>query len=276
MIKMKEYNVNKAVEIAEGVYWIGKYSDANGLHANPYVIVEGDEAIVIDGGSRPEFSEIMLKVLEIGVKPQNIVGLIYHHYDPDLCGSIPHFEEMINNDSLRIISQRHNNVFIEHYGTSSQKLCINNIGNEWVFKTGRKLRFINTPYSHSPGSFVTYDEKTKTLFSSDIFGSYSKHWELYLSIGNECEECKTTLCPFNKECFMSDIERFHRLIMTSKKALDYAVNEIKKYDIEMVAPQHGSIIKDKKNVELLIDKVILQEEIGIDADINKIIWGSNE
>ena len=35
---------------------------------------------------------------------------------------------------------------------------------EYTFGDGRTLKFIHTPYSHSPGSFITYDIKTKTLF----------------------------------------------------------------------------------------------------------------
>jgi flavorubredoxin len=30
----------------------------------------------------------MLKILRTGLKPAQIKRLIYHHYDPDLCGSL--------------------------------------------------------------------------------------------------------------------------------------------------------------------------------------------
>ena len=39
------------IEIAEGVFWVG-FADTNiGLRCNPYLIVDGDEAVLIDGGS---------------------------------------------------------------------------------------------------------------------------------------------------------------------------------------------------------------------------------
>ena len=47
-----------AVEIENGVFWVGFYDKQAGLHCNPYLIIDNDEALVIDGGSRPDFATI--------------------------------------------------------------------------------------------------------------------------------------------------------------------------------------------------------------------------
>jgi hypothetical protein len=52
-LKKDDIDLESSVEIAEGVYWIGFYDEQAGLHCNPYLIVDNDEAMVIDGGSRP-------------------------------------------------------------------------------------------------------------------------------------------------------------------------------------------------------------------------------
>ncbi len=268
---------SKAIEIAEGVYWVGYNDEKYGLHSNPYLIVDGEEAVLIDSGSRPDFPTVMMKVLQTGVNPDEIVRLIYQHYDPDLVGSVSSFESVIQGGELEIISQRQNNIFIQHYSTKSVKRCINALGNAWGFRTGRRLKFINTPYAHSPGSFMTYDEKTKTLFSSDIFGAYTKHWELYLQLTDHCAKCKTYQnCPVDeKECFMPGIMSFHKTIMTSTRALQYALNKVKEYDIERIAPQHGCVIEGKVNVQVVLDKLLDMSDIGIDAILDKgdhAIW----
>jgi flavorubredoxin len=170
------------IEIAEGIFWVGFVDTGAGLHCNPYLIVEGNEAVLIDGGSRGDFSTVMLKILRAGVNPNNINRLIYHHADPDLCGNIPHLEAIIENPDLKIISHKDNNTFINYYSSLTPKECIEDIGYKFRFSTGRTLRFIHTPYAHTPGNFMTYDEKTKTLFSSDLFGSYDRMWELYLKL----------------------------------------------------------------------------------------------
>ena len=57
------------IEIATGIYWLGYAADNLGLHCNPYLILEGEEAVLIDGGSRDDFSNVMLKILRTGIMP---------------------------------------------------------------------------------------------------------------------------------------------------------------------------------------------------------------
>lgn len=262
----EKLDYNEPIKIAEGIYWIG-FSDTNiGLHCNPYIIIDGDEAVVIDGGSRNEFSTVMMKILQTGVNPNIIERLIYQHYDPDLCGSLPHFESIIKNDNLKILSHRENNIFINYYASKKPKECIEQKGLVYTFRSGRELRFIRTPYSHSPGSFITYDAKTKTLFSSDIFGSYNNIWELYLETYNHCLTCSVeeTCKVSQKLCPIKGIIDFHKRIMTSKVALNYALDQIEKLDIEMIAPQHGSVIVGKKDIQQVIRRIRNIDAIGID------------
>lgn len=260
---------NRAIKITKGIYWVGYNDVDNGLHSNPYLIIEGHEAILIDGGSRPDFSTVMTKILQTGLHPDQLVRLIYQHYDPDLVGSVSNFESIINNDQLEIISQRQNNVFIKHYSTSSLLTCVNSLDNKWTFATGRELQFINTPYSHSPGSFMTYDPQTKVLFSSDIFGAYGARWDLYIEISDACKQCSTVgKCPIGlTSCFVPGILQFHRVIMTSSKALRYALDQVKEMDIEMIAPQHGSLIKGKDSIDFVINQLYNLTNIGIDGYI---------
>jgi len=261
---MKKFNLNNPIEIATGIYWIGYVDIESGLKTNPYIIIEGDEAIVFDGGSRPDFPQVMLKIIKLGIPFDNIKRLIYHHYDPDLCGSIPNYEDIIGGHELKILSHKLNNEFIYFYNTKLPLNCIEDINYEFTFKTGRKLKFIKTPYSHSAGSFVTYDVQTKTLLSSDIFGSYSKDFQLYLDVKEECFDCiDKTKC--GDECHIPAITNFQQIVMTSTKALHHAINKISKYDIELIAPQHGSLIQGKRNVEFTINLLKNTEGIGIDG-----------
>ena len=111
-------------EISEGIYWVGFYDPQTGLHCNPYLIIDNDEALVIDGGSRPDFATVMMKILQTGIVPHQIKALLYQHYDPDLCGSIPNFEGIINREDLRVLSALKNLMFISHYSVSSQLIPI--------------------------------------------------------------------------------------------------------------------------------------------------------
>lgn len=237
-----------------------------GLHCNPYLIVDGGEAVLLDGGSRADFSTVMLKVLRTGTNPSQIRRLIYHHYDPDLCGSLPYLEALIHSGELKVISQVENNIFINYYSAAAPKLCIEQMGFEYRFASGRRLRFIRTPYAHSPGSFMTYDEHTGTLFSSDLFGSYDPHWSLYTQMDEACEPCPApAVCPrTGKPCPMRGILNFHERIMTSKKALDYALDQVEAAEPARIAPQHGSVLHTPQARAAVISRLRALPHVGIE------------
>lgn len=255
------------IEIAEGIYWLGYTNNNAGLHCNPYLIREGDEAVLIDGGNRDDFSAVMLKILRTGLQPAQIKRLIYQHYDPDLCGNLPQLEALINTKELRIISHAENNVFIHYYSTKTPKLDYRVLQSEFLFATGRRLTFHGTPFCHSPGSFMTYDERTKTLFSSDLFGSYDAQWDLFFAFQEGCSECShTRICPINgKHCPTYGIEQFHTRIMTSNRALSMALDVVESLDTERIAPQHGSILTNREDVKRIVGFLRALNSVGIDA-----------
>jgi flavorubredoxin len=257
------------VEIASGIYWVGFYDQQSGLHCNPYLVIDNDEALVIDGGSRPDFATVMMKILQTGMDPDQIKALLYQHYDPDLCGSIPNFEDIIESKSLKIISDESSLDFIRHYSVSSVMVSIEDIDYHYTFSSGRTLRFINTPYSHSSGSFVTFDQKSGILFTSDIFGSYGKEWDLYLKLRPQCMDCvNLEECPEGRRvCPVNDILNFHRIIMPSRKALRYSLARILEVPFTAVAPQHGSIINDKNTLRFVFERLVSLKAIGIDGII---------
>ncbi len=270
---------NRPIELAEGVHWVGFADAESGLHCNPYLIIAGEEAVLIDGGSRPDFSKVMMKILGTGVEPRQISTLIYQHYDPDLCGSIPNLEDIIGRDDLRIVSHRENNIFIRHYAVRSRLRCVEEMGLRLTLRNGRALRFFLTPYSHSAGSFVTLDESSGTLFTSDLFGTYGtgSEWNLFADIDPRCHGCANSgprgTAPGSRyecskvrgSCFLPGILNFHRRVMTSSKALKHAVRTIQATDPQVVAPQHGSVIKGSESIGMIGGHLAALDDIGIDG-----------
>ena len=254
------------VEIAEGIFWVGSADHIENLHCNVYLIVDGNEAVLIDSGSRGDFSAVMTKIMRTGTDPKRIIRLIYQHYDPDLCGNMPHMEALIHNDNLRILSHKENNLYINYYSVHSRKDCIEEQGFFFDFSSGRRLVFIRTPYAHAPGSFMTYDTKTKVLFSSDLFSGYDVDWHLFVQFGDACQYCDTEeVCPAtDRRCLIHEILRFHKRTMTSEKALRFALEQIAELDISLIAPQHGSIIQAKPSQRIIINKLKKLRGIGIE------------
>jgi len=257
----------RAVEIAKGVFWVGFYDSQSGLHCNPYLIVDRDEAVVIDGGSRPDFPTVMMKILQTGIFPDQIRALVYQHYDPDLCGSLPNFEDIIGRQDLQILSAAANNMFIRHYAAQSKLLALENTGSQLTFSSGRTLQFIKTPYAHAQGSLVTFDAASGILFSSDLFGSYGTEWSLFFDMEPVCLECQdiSDCRRQSVKCPMRDILKFHQKLMPSEKALHHALKKLLAVPFTILAPQHGSIITDRRIIQKVFELLADLQGVGIDA-----------
>jgi flavorubredoxin len=260
---------DRPVPIAEGIFWVGVRDNTASPFCNPYLIVQDGQAVLIDAGSRTDFAVVMMRILQAGIDPGQIVALIYQHYDPDLCGSMPNFIDMCDYPDLKIFSERGNITFLSYYIHKDRYPLLSSINDDnfqFTFNS-RSLRFITTPYAHSQGSFVTYDEKTRTLFTSDIFGSFSTRWDLFLELEEACQTCSDYQnCPNGKTfCPLPDIIRFHQAVMPCKKALRHAIGKIKDIDIDTIAPQHGSIINREADIRLVADTLASLDGVGIDG-----------
>jgi flavorubredoxin len=160
-------------------------------------------------------------------------------------------------------------MFIRHYSVATQLLPISKINYQFRFSSGRTLQFVKTPYAHSGGSIVTFDEKSGILFTSDLFGSFGLEWELFLKLRPECMGCVSLeKCPAARtNCPIKDILNFHKTVMPSCKALRYSLEQILDFPFTTIAPQHGSIINDKEIIAYVFELLATLKGVGIDGII---------
>lgn len=214
----------KTVEIAQDIYWVGGSDQDGGLHCNPYLIVDGDEAVLIDPGSVLDFESVYANVCSI-VPLEKIKYVVLHHQDPDLCASVPLFEQKGAN--FKIVTHWRTQTLVKYYGLKSDYYIVNAHEMRLVLNSGRVLEFIPTPYLHFPGATTTYDVKSKVLFSSDLFGAFSFDWELYAG-----------------KNYLEGMKAFHEHYMPSNAILRPVMEVFLGIDISIIAPQHGSVIKN--------------------------------
>lgn len=211
-------------EISEGIYWVGSSGQDGGLHCNPYLLVDGDEAVLIDPGSVLDFEYVYENVCRI-IPLEKISYVILHHQDPDFCASVPLFEQ--KGACFSIVTHWRTQSLVKYYGINSPYYIINEHNSRLVLKSGRELFFVATPYLHFPGAIATYDQQSKTLFSSDLFGAFSYEWSLYAG-----------------DDYMERMKAFHEHYMPSNDILRPVMEMLLTMDIARIAPQHGSVIKD--------------------------------
>ena len=169
---------NKAVCIAPNIYWIGMYLENDPFQCHPYLIINGNESILVDPGSMLEFDAVVQKVRSL-IPIDQIKYIILHHQDPDLCAAVPAIEKLIDRDDLQIITHSRMSLLIKHYLATSDYYEIDKRDLRLQTENGLHLEFLTTPYCHSPGAFVTYDPNSKTLFSGDIFGGIYSAWNSF-------------------------------------------------------------------------------------------------
>ncbi len=223
----------RPIEVARGIHWVGFADFEAGFSNNPYLLVDGNEAVLFDPGpGHPFFRDLIInKITEI-VPPVRIRHIVVHHQDPDLCGLIPFIEPLVHPDAV-IIAHPRSGLFIPYYGSRKRILPVGD-GDVLELASGRRIRFIHTPYVHFAGSMMSYDEWTHSLFSSDLFAVFDKNWSLY---ANES----------HKELMKNFINSY----VGDKRSVMYAYSKLTGLDIKRILPQHGSIID--KDVRAYID-----------------------
>lgn len=220
-------------KIIDGIYHVGDPLSKNGLDCNPYVLIDGEDVIVFDPGSIIEF-DVIVENIKALIPLEKIKYMVIHHQDADIVSSVPLYEKLGIN--FKVITSWRCMTLIQYYGIKSEYYLLEENNYELTLKSGRRLKFIQTPYLHFPGAFVTYDYMTKTLFSSDIFGAFSYNHTLYAD-----------------EDYMDKMLTFHEHYMPSNSVLRPVMDVLMSHEIHRIMPQHGSIIlKDvKKYIEAL-------------------------
>ena len=245
MDKIPSYNYAEAVEVATGIYWIGFHDPKELFHCNPYLMVDGEEAVLFDPGGVADYEKVAEKAFSI-IKPAQLRYVVLHHQDPDICASVPLLEEAIGHGQMKIVAHSRASVLIRHYGIKSKFFLVDKNRYSLTLKNGRILRFLTTPFCHFPAAIATYDEREKVLFSSDLFGAVSPGWSLFAGEGYE-EQMRT----------------FHVGYMASTRHLSRVMERMATLDLDLILPQHGSVIR-KEMIPQCID-FLKKLPCGIDA-----------
>ncbi len=210
------------------IYWVG-ISNETAFRCNVYLIVDGDEALVIDPGSRSFFTQIQTNISKV-TPLENVKGLILCHQDPDVAASMIDWLQF--NSNITIISSNRTNVLLPHYGIEEYNffdICDAN----YTFSSGKQLQFIEAPFLHFPGAFTTLDLASHFLLSGDIWAALDIDWKLVVE---------------DFEAHTMNMDLFHLSYMASNIAAKGFVNKLEGLQIDAILPQHGSVL-DSRDVE---------------------------
>ncbi len=204
------------------------------IDTNQYMVMNGEQSIILDPGGIELFSQMLTSVLRYTTLDE-ITALFASHQDPDIISSLGLWDQCL--PKAKLYSPWIWESFLAHFGMNNiQFEGIPDEGNS--FQLGNiNLDFIPAHYLHSSGNFNVYDKEAKILMSGDIGAALDKDD-----------------APFFVEDFDAHIpkmEFFHRRWMPSNKAKDDWIASVRKLDIEILAPQHGGLFKGEMVTQFL-------------------------
>jgi len=250
---MNKQGYDHAVEIADRTWWVGHYLPGDVFQCHVYLIENGNQSVLIDPGSSLTFAHTLKKIEEI-IPFSNIRYFICHHQDPDITGAMGLIDQMISRDDALLITHWRAAALLKHYGLKNLPFWQVE-EHDWQLELNdRTLQFTLTPYMHFPGAFTTFDEATGVLFSSDIFGGFTEKWSLYAE----------------DETHFDNIQAFHEHYMPSRDIVQHGLRALEKWPVQIIAPQHGSIIR-KELVHFMFRKLK-----GLDCGLFLMARGDTE
>ena len=146
----------------------GQYEVPNGMAYNSYIIKD-EKIAILDSVDKVCFDEWLKNIKEVLGEAQPDY-LIIHHMEPDHSANIMKLVEVYPN--ITLVSGFLAFKMLDQFFHKEVK-------NKMIINEGDKLSlgehtltFIAAPMVHWPEVMMSYEEKTKTLFSADAFGKF--------------------------------------------------------------------------------------------------------
>lgn len=225
------------------IYWLG-ISEETAFRCNTYLILDGQQGIVVDPGGRQYFKQVRERIEQV-MPVEHLAGMILCHQDPDVAGSMVEWLDV--NPAMKVYSTPRTHVLLPHYGRNDYEVYDVEAQPELTLSSGNTLRFIQAPFLHFPGAFVTYDTASGYLFSGDIWAALDTDWSLVVD---------------DFSAHQAKMDLFHKDYMASNLAAQGFVQSLAGFDIRAILPQHGSLIR-KQHVNQAMD-YLRQLRCGLD------------
>jgi diguanylate cyclase (GGDEF)-like protein len=240
---LADADTSNALEVAPRVWWVGHVLPDDVFQCHVYLLEQGNQSVLFDPGSRLTFAGTLRKIEQV-IPFTHIRYFVCHHQDPDIAAAMPLIDELSDRPDAVLVTHWRTRALLKHYGLKMPFHLVEE--HDWRLPLeDRTLEFIFTPYAHFPGAVATFDPVSGILFSSDLFGGFTE---------------RPTLVATDESHFEA-LRPFHEHYMPSQDILGFALNQIGRHPVRVIAPQHGSIIPERL-VPFMVEK-LRQLDCGI-------------
>jgi flavorubredoxin len=206
------------------------------VQANQHVIIHGAAGAILDPGGHKVYNRVLSATLGL-LKGGELKYLLLSHQDPDIVAAANGW--LMTTDAEAYCPSLWTR-FVPHFGLDrlvEKRLHGVEDAGQVLDLGGAPLLLLPAHFLHSPGNLQVYDTVSRTLFSGDLGASLGMPYR-------EVSDFAAHL-PY--------MEGFHRRYMASNKAMRLWAAMARQLDIEVIAPQHGAIMRGKPMVKAFID-----------------------
>ncbi len=217
---------DKTLDLFESQYII-----PNGIAYNAYVIMDENIALIdtVDKRKTDEWLENVEKVLD-GKTPKY---LVVNHMEPDHSGSV---EACIKKyPEITLVGNKKTFLFLKQFTGLDLEATSKIVAEGDTLELGtHTLSFVMAPMVHWPETIVTYDKKTKALFSGDAFGIFGG---LNGDIFANTNRFEDSWLPNARRYYSNIVGKYGMQVQNLLK-------KAAKLDISMLCPLHGPVIAE--------------------------------
>lgn len=210
-------------EVADGIFRINLELPGRPISYSLFVVRDEAPTLVETSFGRafPEVREAVARIID----PASIRYILVPHFEADECGAMNHFLE-IAPDAVVLGHPRSASSSLLDFAIRPPR----GVQEGEVLDLGHKrLRILLTPHVHQGDSIMAYEEKTGTLFSSDLFMQPGKRAAIIE------EDLTEVMVPYYRQSG----------IWPSMAYLHAALDKIERLEIRLIACHHGSTIAGK-------------------------------
>ncbi len=219
-------------------------SEESDFHRNIYFrVFRGEKRnvnMIMDPGTKQDLNNIITVSKELFGGINNLDLIFLSHQDPDLTSILPSIVAIA--PKAKVIASIDTWRLVKMYGDISEKrfVAIENFKSDvlTIKATGHRVRFVSAMYCHFRGAMMLYDYENRILFSGDFLGGV---------------DTRKGEGVFADESSWDGIKIFHEIYMPISGAVKETIDRISTLNPfpEIIAPQHGDVIKGDLVVEFM-------------------------
>ena len=230
-------------EIAPNIHWTGVYTTEkflfenlweieHGVNMNCYLLC-GEKTALFDVCPEALLDDLLGRVSSI-TDPSKISYLIFNHLEPDHTGAVRAIRDKI--PGLEVIASKKGVEMLRSLFGITDKVRDVKEG-DTLDLGGLKLRFMMTPMLHWPETMMTFEETTKTLFSSDSFGAFGATESSIFD-----DEAKEGY--FESERF----RYFVNILGSHWRHIEKMLPKVTALSPAVIAPSHGTVFRETAKI----------------------------